>query len=272
MITVNKCGYGSRHTSAFNNLNPRGNEDYLLLLIKTEGFFEKDGIYMQLSPNTGILYGKHSHIHYGSRNTDYSDDWIRFDLSGDDILLLSELSLPLETPFSLPFFGTLSDYIRLAAVETMSGSPLRYQILDGLMRALHFSLASQIRAVPYEHNGSKYYQAMNDMRMEVRSAPYKKWKVAELAERMHLSISHFQYLYRNFFGISCIQDVIEARIAYAQHYLVTTEMTVQALAAFCGYENELHFMRQFKKQTGLTPSEYREENRRRRQSPVEDSI
>ena len=103
MITVNKCGYGSRHTSAFNNLNPRGNEDYLLLLIKTEGFFEKDGIYMQLSPNTGILYGKHSHIHYGSRNTDYSDDWIRFDLSGDDILLLSELSLPLRLPFPCLF-------------------------------------------------------------------------------------------------------------------------------------------------------------------------
>ena len=41
-------------------------------------------------------------------------------------------------------------------------------------------------------------------------------------------------------------------------------MTVQALAAFCGYENELHFMRQFKKCTGLTPSGYREESRRQK--------
>ncbi len=42
----------------------------------------------------------------------------------------------------------------------------------------------------------------------------------------------------------------------------TTEMSVHALASFCGYENELHFMRQFKKQTGLSPSQYRAQNRR----------
>ena len=86
----------------------------------------------------------------------------------------------------------------------------------------------------------------------------------ELAERMHLSISHFQHLYREFFGTSCIRDVIDARIAYAQYYLTTTEMSIQALAVFCGYESELHFMRQFKKYTGLTPSGYREESRRQK--------
>lgn len=263
MITVNKCGYDFRHSVAFSNLKPQGNEDYLFLLIKTEGFLEKDGTYLNLSPNTGILYRKHSRIHYGSKNTDYSDDWIHFDLSGNDVPLLSELSLPLDTPFSLPFPGILSDYVRLVAVETISCSPLRYRILDSLMHALLFSFAAQIHGIPYEHSGRKYYQAMNELRMEIRRSPYKKWKVADIAERMHLSISHFQYLYRDFFGTSCIRDVIEARIAYAQHYLTTTEMTVRAIAAFCGYENELHFMRQFKKQTGMTPSGYREETRRR---------
>ncbi len=43
MITVNRCGYDSRHTAVLDSLNPRGNEDYTLLLIKTESFFEKDG-------------------------------------------------------------------------------------------------------------------------------------------------------------------------------------------------------------------------------------
>ena len=39
---------------------------------------------------------------------------------------------------------------------------------------------------------------------------------------------------------------------------------VAILAVFCGYESELHFMRQFKKYTGLTPSGYREESRRQK--------
>ena len=41
----------------------------------------------------------------------------------------------------------------------------------------------------------------------------------------------------------------------------TSEMSVSSLALFCGYDNELHFMRQFKKITGLTPSQYRESHR-----------
>ena len=34
-------------------------------------------------------------------------------------------------------------------------------------------------------------------------------------------------------------------------------MDIASVAALCGYENQLHFMRQFKKFTGLTPSQYR---------------
>ena len=67
MITVNRCGYDSRHTAVLDSLNPRGNEDYTLLLIKTESFFEKDGKYTELPPNTGLLYGRHSYVHYGCR-------------------------------------------------------------------------------------------------------------------------------------------------------------------------------------------------------------
>lgn len=38
-------------------------------------------------------------------------------------------------------------------------------------------------------------------------------------------------------------------------------MSIRSLADFCGYENELHFMRQFKKFVGMTPSQYRLANK-----------
>ena len=79
------------------SLNPRGNEDYTLLLIKTESFFEKDGKYTELPPNTGLLYGRYSYVHYGCRRPDYNDDWIHLELHGEDEQLLSRLSLPLDT-------------------------------------------------------------------------------------------------------------------------------------------------------------------------------
>ena len=35
-------------------------------------------------------------------------------------------------------------------------------------------------------------------------------------------------------------------------------MSIRSLSDFCGYDNELHFMRQFKKFVGMTPTEYRQ--------------
>ena len=98
---------------------------------------------------------------------------------------------------------------------------------------------------------------MNELRTELLNAPNKKWNVDELAGQIHISTSHFQHLYKTFFGLSCTQDIVAARIRHAKFYLRTTEMSIHSLAAFCGYDNELHFMRQFKKNAGMTPSQYR---------------
>lgn len=79
-----------------------------------------------------------------------------------------------------------------------------------------------------------------------------------MAEYVHISPSYLQHLYRELFGISCIQEVIQARLNTARFYLRTTDISVQSISVLCGYENELHFMRQFKKFTDMTPSQYRQ--------------
>lgn len=262
MITVNICGYDSMHKMAFDRSFPDGYEDYALLLIKTESFFEVDGETVDFPPNTVMIYGAHSPVHYGCRKPHYNDDWIHFELHGEDAELLRQLAIPVNRPFALPCLGTLTDYARLVVQEKLSSHSHSCQIIDSLMHALLYSLASQLHAVPDDNANNKYYYPMNELRVEILNAPYKKWDTPQLARRLHLSISHFQHLYKRFFGTTCIQDVIQARVKHAQLYLCISEMSVSSLALFCGYDNELHFMRQFKKLTGLTPSQYREAHRR----------
>lgn len=262
MITVNLCGYDSMHKMAFNRSYPGGYEDYALLFIKTECFFEVNGKIKDFPPNTVMIYGVHSPVHYGCRNSHYNDDWIHFELHGEDANLLHELAIPVGRPFTLPFLGTLTDYVRLIVQEKLSAHSHSRQVTDSLMHALLYSLASQLQTVPDGNMSHKYYYPMNELRMEILNAPYQKWDTPRLAQRLHLSISHFQHLYKQFFGTTCIQDIIQARIKHAQLYLCISEMSISSLASFCGYDNELHFMRQFKKQTGMTPSQYRESHRR----------
>jgi AraC family transcriptional regulator of arabinose operon len=78
-----------------------------------------------------------------------------------------------------------------------------------------------------------------------------------MAERLALSPSYFQTLYRAEFGVSCYEDVLRAKTRLAQYYLANTTMTVREISGLCGFENDVHFMRQFRKRTGLTALEYR---------------
>ena len=151
----------------------------------------------------------------------------------------------------------LSEYARMIVMEKHTDHPYREQIINSLMHALLYSLASQLKDPEDKVMTNKYYPVMNDLRMSILNTPHKKWTVEAMTEYVHLSPSYMQHLYRELFGISCIQEVIQARLGTARFYLRTTDISVQSIAALCGYENELHFMRQFKKFTDMTPSQYR---------------
>lgn len=81
--------------------------------------------------------------------------------------------------------------------------------------------------------------------------------VVVLAERVGLSASHTQALFRKTFGLSIHQYLIQVRMNAAVNLLVTTNEPIKALATEVGYANMENFCRAFKKRTGLTAAAYR---------------
>lgn len=83
------------------------------------------------------------------------------------------------------------------------------------------------------------------------------WTVAEMAAYVRLSPSRFYALYKQFYHISPMDDLIRARIDTAKYCLSNSETSVHTLAESLGYHSLSHFCRQFKAVTGQTPGEYR---------------
>ncbi|MCR4646957.1 MAG: substrate-binding domain-containing protein [Oscillospiraceae bacterium] len=98
---------------------------------------------------------------------------------------------------------------------------------------------------------------LKKIRRELHKAPELSWNLGEIARRLNISKNYVQKLYKEHFGISYIEDLIEARIHMAQELLTTTDLRITEIAEACGYRNDTHFMRQFKDKTGVTPTEYR---------------
>jgi AraC family transcriptional regulator of arabinose operon len=116
---------------------------------------------------------------------------------------------------------------------------------------------SDMAAYRPQNNIYGYYDLLLELRSRIYQHPGEKWSVSVLCRQANLSPSHFQRLYKEAFGITCIADVIACKTEYAKASLAGTGETIREISALCGRNLEEYFMRQFKKLVGVTPSQYR---------------
>lgn len=119
------------------------------------------------------------------------------------------------------------------------------------------------RASKQNEKASPYYREFVNLRERIYSNPQEDWSIDSMCRDLILSRGYFQKLYTRCFGISFTQDVINSRIELSKRLLSSTDYSIAYIADQSGYSNYVHFMHQFKKIVGITPTEYR---KRKRQS------
>ena len=83
--------------------------------------------------------------------------------------------------------------------------------------------------------------------------------VEGIAYYVGISRSHLFRSFQHYMNRSPKEYLTEYRIKQACHLLRETDLSVSAIAYSVGFENNLYFSRAFRKQKGLSPSEYRKE-------------
>ena len=82
--------------------------------------------------------------------------------------------------------------------------------------------------------------------------------VAEMAEIAGYHPSHFTKLFRKRFGVSPARFIIRKKTHFAMEQLSATVKPIADIAEAMGFSSQFYFCSFFKKQTGMTPSEYRQ--------------
>lgn len=101
-----------------------------------------------------------------------------------------------------------------------------------------------------------YYGNFSKLRHDIYSHPEEDWSVNICCDKLGMSMSHFQRIYKSIFNTSCMKDIQSSKLCHAKNLLLHTDETLQSIAARCGYDYS-HFMRLFKKEEKMTPTEYR---------------
>ena len=85
----------------------------------------------------------------------------------------------------------------------------------------------------------------------------------QLAEIHHVSKYHLSHVFTEEYGISPINYLISKRIAEAEHLLNTTDFSLSLISNTTGFSSSSYFAQIFKKQKGMSPSEFRKQSRKK---------
>ena len=103
---------------------------------------------------------------------------------------------------------------------------------------------------------------MRRVAAQIRENPGRVPAVAALARNAGYSVDHFSRVFLKVTGQRPQDYIIQMRVERARQLLAESDLTIGMVAAALGFQDIFYFSRQFRQQTGQTPSEFRRGLRR----------
>ncbi len=237
---------------------PKGRGHYLYVLFRSKTMLYVDGEYIPVQAGTGIFYDKNQfQSYYGCDETEFNHDYVFFDLDNE-----IEKNVFSNIPLGKPMFHVNSTYITniisLIEQEKYLPSQNAKDILSSLGLAFLYKASEEIDDLS-DNDSRRYnqYAAFYRLRDDIYKKPALNWSIEYAANKLFLSRFYFQSLYKQFFKTTFQKDLICARISRAKKLLLYSNNKIYEIAEMCGYKNVEHFTRQFRKQVGVTPKEFK---------------
>lgn len=218
--------------------------------------------YKELEASTGMLWTRGvKQIYYpvGIKDMVHDFIYINFDTDAEKDYIQG---IPMGFPIYFPEPQSIIHIMEVINNEIYANTKkqYKYEILPRLIEILFYKIRNNIDFQSTNPIESPYYNVIGKLRYDIYNNVKYDWTIKTMSEYVNLSPSHFQKIYKQFFLITPTNDVIRARIANAKSMLRYSSKSIYETANECGYKNVEHFIRQFKKNTQLTPKQYRNNN------------
>lgn len=228
-------------------------------ILSGRGIFQAKGQTWQLKAGQGFVIEPDLMTRYQADETDpWSYCWVGFsgtrakeslkDLGlGDDVLVFSCTE-------NEAIKQVVSDMLAQSGQDLKSQYQLQgdlYQFFSLLIKNAPAGIKAEPRDTAWLLKAKQYIQNHYAEPMQV----------ADVADHLGLTRSYLYKLFMDGMGIS-VKDYISAlRITNARELLTVTDMSIEEVARACGYEDYRGFGKIFKKETGMSMSEFRKQNK-----------
>lgn len=248
--------------------------DTFILLVGCSGclFIAQDQKEYSLKENQFmLLFPGHEHYGWKASEGELSYYWCHFQIEGEVSVLWQDSPKPLPFPAEksasfcyLPEFGNIvagdqtSLFFRqlLDLVQMNCYTPWLANHALSLL-ALRLSQDFLRETFSAEDSSGKAEVLIEEVSQWVRANCRSKITVKTTADFFHYNPDYLSSLFRQVTGISLQKYINQARLAFAKQLLLNSSFSIKEISTRCGYQDEKNFMKQFRKNEDMTPTQYR---------------
>lgn len=113
-----------------------------------------------------------------------------------------------------------------------------------------------IKTISFEENDNRERTIMQ-IKTFIQNNLHQNLSLTEIANAVNYNSTYLSRLFRQITGENLFQYILRMRIDKAKEYLTQGNESIQTIAERLGFDTSQYFSSVFKKQTGLSPREYR---------------
>ena len=258
-LIVGSCGtYRLRTHERLPTWRPKGRIDYQLLYVASgKAIFYFNGDPKEVAAGHMVLFQPRQEQHYEYFAVDRPEVyWVHF--TGSDVRnILRHYDIPLDK--NVIYSGSSATYAYLFKEMIQELQTCRTgfeELLEMYLRQIF--LLIQRSWEERKPTVSSYLQEEVDYARKYFNEHYNEdISIEDYAQSRGMSVSWFLRNFKQMTMKSPMQYILSIRINNAVSLLETTEYNVTEISTIVGYDNPLYFSRIFKKQKGVSPSDYR---------------
>ncbi|SCP98680.1 Helix-turn-helix domain-containing protein [Anaerobium acetethylicum] len=146
--------------------------------------------------------------------------------------------------------------------------PIDYEELDQILTQLIERLNKQpeleeipetiIRTLAEKESKEKQDNVVHQAKRYILQHIQENIYIEEIADQVHLNAQYLMRLFKKETGLSILEYITDERLKLAKELLAKTDYPINKVADSVGYGNYSYFTKIFKKNTGMTPAAYRQ--------------
>lgn len=158
-------------------------------------------------------------------------------------------------------FPKVIQLLNIIEAELFGDNSERFLMLRALLSQFFISLHRLSKQEEAQKGNLLLMNYFRKFQQQVKSSEFSK-SIPEFASELHITPVHLNRICKVIAGKSAIEIVHQHIIYEAQKYLLHTSYSVSEIAYLLKFEYSNYFAKLFKKYTGLSPMEFRRQDRK----------